>query len=98
MKNKYENGDEDQGQIENNMRNGKGIFQHYLGKYTFANRDTYDGEWKDNQMDGEGKFLLTQVLMYMRTIQSMKDNGRTEKEKEKVLDSVNNRNKHLQEW
>ena len=36
--------------------------------------------------------------MYMRTIQSMKDNGRTEKEKEKVLDSVNNRNKHLQEW
>lgn len=40
-----------------NKRNGR-------GKYTWSNGDTYDGEWKNNQPNGEGILILTNGTKY----------------------------------
>ena len=30
--------------------------KHGLGKLTYADGSVYDGEWKDNEMNGKGKY------------------------------------------
>ena len=34
------------------------------GEYTWSNGDTYDGEWKNNQPNGEGILILTNGTKY----------------------------------
>ena len=44
---RYTNGDEYEGDLQLNQRNGKGTM-------LYANGDQYEGEWQNNQMHGVG--------------------------------------------
>jgi len=51
----------------------KVIIWSIVGVYTYANEDKYDGEWKDNQMDGKGKSLLNLKGIYSHANKSKYD-------------------------
>lgn len=36
------------------------IFRNKIGVYYYANGDRYDGEWRDDRINGEGKKLNEQ--------------------------------------
>ena len=52
----FSNGDEYIGQIKNYLRDGKGIFK--------SDFETYDGEWKNDQIDGEGSLINKNNIKY----------------------------------
>ena len=50
----YENGDQYEGNLVGDFRNGKGVMR-------YQNGDVYDGEWKLNVPDGRGKFVYAKT-------------------------------------
>lgn len=54
---KYQNGDIYEGEVVNNIPNGK-------GKYTYANGSIYDGNWTNGKFDGKGKFTANNGAYY----------------------------------
>ena len=48
---------------------------HGHGIYTWSNGDVYDGEWKDNLMDGEGSLRLADGTIYKGTFAKGKKEG-----------------------
>ena len=51
----------------------------------YANGDYYEGEWKDNKKNGQGKILpKTQEYWHIKTMISMKEIGRIIRKMERV--------------
>jgi hypothetical protein len=54
---KYPSGGIYEGQFLNDERNGKGEYLLILGTYTYADKRVEVGDWKDNSLQGEGKYF-----------------------------------------
>ena len=64
----YEDGSEYKGGIKNYMRNGK-------GKY-ITNNESYDGDWKEDQKDGDGALTFKDGTKYIGKFKNNKFNGK----------------------
>jgi len=64
----YEDGSFYIGEIKNYMRHGKGKFQSEL--------ENYDGDWKEDQKDGEGTLIFSDGTKYTGTFKHNKFNGK----------------------
>ena len=45
------------GQYENDFANGYGIKYIFLGICNYRNGDSYDGNWVDDEMSGQGIYI-----------------------------------------
>jgi hypothetical protein len=65
----YPNGEVYEGNLTNNLKNGKGIYKYKDGS-------SYEGDWRDDQREGEGKLTDTQGNIYQGNFQADKKNGK----------------------
>jgi hypothetical protein len=66
----YENGSEYKGEIKNYMRDGKGHFK------TKNDNEIYNGDWKEDNKEGEGELIFKDGTRYMGGFQNDKFNGK----------------------
>ncbi len=52
-----------------------GYFHNCFGTYTFANEDTYTGEWKDGKKNGQGTYTFANGDTYAGEWSGDKKNG-----------------------
>ena len=52
-----------------------GYFHNCFGTYTFANEDTYTGDWKDGKKNGQGTYTFANGDKYVGDWRSGKRNG-----------------------
>ena len=55
---KYENGDKYDGEVIDDMKDGKGVMQYIGG-------NKYDGEWKNDKKEGKGTFIYKSGSQYL---------------------------------
>ena len=85
----YETGEKYVGELENNLRNGKGKF--YFAKKDPQKRFNYEGEWKNDIFEGEG-------VMYFKNNDVYKGEWKNGKKEGKGIYIYNNGNIYDGEW
>ena len=66
----FKNGDYFIGKFKNDLRNGRGLLCTKGGKIS------YEGEWVDDEMEGNGKFIIENVTYYIGQFKKGLFNGK----------------------